>query len=68
MTLAEKEHIHQKDARCGISVPEHIRQHCLGYEPRAIPPDAFYELFRDKLDALRETVISPGGGPGNGNQ
>ena len=72
---AEKERISRKAARCGISVSEYIRQCCLGYEPRAIPPDAFYELC-DKLDAartadnsaavlevldeLRDTLISPG--------
>ena len=44
VTLAEKERIARKAARCGISVSEYIRQRCLGYEPRAIPPDAFYEL------------------------
>ena len=75
MTLAEKERIARKAARCGISVSEYIRQRCLGYEPRAIPPDAFYELC-DKLDAartadnsaavlevldtLRDTLVSPG--------
>lgn len=75
VTLAEKERIARKAARCGISVSEYIRQRCLGYEPRAIPPDAFYELcdkldaartadnsaaVLEVLDALRETVISPG--------
>jgi len=75
VTPAEKERISRKAARCGISVSEYIRQRCLGYEPRAIPPDAFYELcdkldaartadnsaaVLEVLDALRETVISPG--------
>ncbi len=75
VTPAEKERISRKAARCGISVSEYIRQRCLGYEPRAIPPDAFYALC-DKLDAartagtsaavltvldeLRDTLILPG--------
>ena len=75
VTPAEKERISRKAARCGISISEYIRQRCLGYEPRAIPPDAFYELcdkldaartadnsaaVLEVLDALRETVILPG--------
>ena len=72
---AEKERILRYAKRCGLDLSEYARQRCLGYEPRAIPPDAVYELC-DKLDAartadnsaavlevrdaLRETVISPG--------
>ena len=56
---AEKERILRCAKRCGLDLSEYARQRCLGYEPRAIPPDAFYALC-DKLDALRETVISPG--------
>lgn len=56
---AEKERILRCAKRCGLDLSKYARQRCLGYEPRAIPPDAFYALC-DKLDTLRETVISPG--------
>ena len=72
---AEKERILRCARRCGLDLSEYARQRCLGYEPRAIPPDAFYELcdkldaartagnsaaVLEVLDALRETLISPG--------
>ena len=75
VTPAEKERILRFAKRCGLELSEYARQRCLGYEPRAIPPDAFYELcdkldaartadnsaaVLEVLDALRETLISPG--------
>ena len=72
---AEKERILRCAKRCGLDLSEYARQRCLGYEPRAIPPDAFYALC-DKFDAartagtsaavltvldeLRDTLVSPG--------
>lgn len=70
-----KERILRCAKRCGLDLSEYARQRCLGYEPRAIPPDAFYALcdkldtlrtagtsaaVLEVLDALRETAISPG--------
>ena len=75
VTPAEKERILRFAKRCGLELSEYARQRCLGYEPRAISPDAFYELcdkldaartadnsaaVLEVLDALRETLISPG--------
>ena len=75
VTPAEKERISRKAARCGISISEYIRQRCLGYTPRDIPPDVYYVLCAkldearngrndaavlSVLDELRETVIQPG--------
>ena len=75
VTPAEKERVLRFAKRCGLELSEYARQRCLGYEPRAIPPDAFYELcdkldaartadnsaaVLEVLDALRETLISPG--------
>lgn len=52
-TPAEKQQIERKARKCGLSVSEYIRQRCLGYTPREIPPDAYYELCR-KLDEARK--------------
>ena len=52
-TPAEKKQIERTARKCGLSVSEYIRQRCLGYAPREIPPDTYYELCR-KLDYARE--------------
>ena len=49
----EKVQIARKARKCGLSVSEYIRQRCLGYAPREIPPDTYYEFCR-KLDYIRE--------------
>ena len=51
-TPAEKQQIERKAKKCGLSVSEYVRQRCLGYAPREIPPDIYYELWR-KLDEAR---------------
>ena len=53
VTPTEKQKIERTAKKCGLSVSEYIRQRCLGYAPREIPPDAYYELCR-KLDYIRE--------------
>ena len=56
-TTPEKEKIERIAKRCGISVSEYLRQRALGYEPRAVPPDALF-VFCEKLDALTEPPFS----------
>ncbi len=51
-TPAEKQQIEYKARKCGLSVSEYVRQRCLGYAPREIPPDIYYEFCR-KLDEAR---------------
>ena len=53
VTPAEKQKIERTAKKCGLSASEYIRQRCLGYAPREIPPDTYYELCR-KLDYIRE--------------
>ena len=75
VTQAEKEQIRHRAGKCGLSVCEYIRQRCLGYAPREIPPDVYYTLCRKLdtlrrpgtdaailavLDELRETLVEPG--------
>ena len=75
VTPQEKKRIAGKARKCGLTVSEYIRQRCLGYAPREVPPDVFYDLCSkldearnsendaavlDVLDKLRETVIQPG--------
>ena len=75
VTQAEKEQIRHRAGKCGLSVCEYIRQRCLGYAPREIPPDTYYDLYRELnmarrngdgdailslLDDMRKELILPG--------
>ena len=44
--------------KCGLPQTEYVRQRALGYEPRLVPPDAFFS-FCEKLDALMDSQPSP---------
>ena len=75
VTPQEKQKITDKARKCGLTLSEYIRQRCLGYAPREVPPNIYYDLCAkldearnsgndavvlDVLDKLRETVIQPG--------
>ncbi len=75
ITPAEKQQIEHNARKCGLSVSEYVRQRCLGYAPREIPPDTYYDLCRklddarnpgsseailDLLDVMRKELILPG--------
>ena len=75
ITPAEKQQIERRAKKCGLSVSEYIRQRCLGYAPREVPPDAYYALCRkldaarnpgnseailDLLDVMRQELVLPG--------
>lgn len=56
-TEKEKETIFKLAEKCGLSASEYARQRALGYEPRAVLPNAFF-IFCEKLDALTEAPFS----------
>ncbi len=56
-TEKEKDTIFRLAEKCGLSVSEYGRQRALGYEPRAVLPDAFF-VFCEKLDKLTEAPFS----------
>ena len=75
VTPQEKQKLTDKARKCGLTLSEYIRQRCLGYAPREVPPNIYYDLCAkldearnsgndaavlDVLDKLRETVIQPG--------
>lgn len=47
----DKDRIKQLAKKCGLSQTEYIKQRALGYEPRAIPPDALF-LLLEKIGEL----------------
>ena len=57
VTDKEKETILRLAKKCGLSASEYARQRALGYEPRAVLPDAFF-VFCEKLDKLTEAPFS----------
>ena len=40
-----KEQINRLSKQCGLSSTEYISQRALGYEPRPVPSDAFYDFY-----------------------
>jgi len=58
VTAREKEKIQTKARKCGLSTTEYIKQRALGYEPRAVPPDALFACL-EKLGELANKTGSP---------
>ena len=50
---SEKKKIEAAAAKCGLTVSEHLRQRALGFEPKAVQPDAYFVLC-EKLDRFIE--------------
>ena len=58
VTVREKEKIQAKARKCGLSTTEYVKQRALGYEPRAVPPDALFVCL-EKLGELTGKESSP---------
>ena len=54
-TEKEKVRIENKAKKCGLSVSEYLRKRALGYYPKALMPESFYE-FTEKLGVLYEAL------------
>lgn len=55
----DKDKIKRLAAKCNLSVSEYVVQRALGYEPRMIPPDTFYDLYAKLCDVCNAKGISP---------
>ena len=53
LTEREKKQAMSLAARCGLTLSEYLRQRALGFEPKAVQPDAYFVLC-EKLDRLTE--------------
>ena len=58
VTAIEKEKIQARARKCGLSTTEYIKQRALGYEPRAVPPDALFVCL-EKLGELADKASLP---------
>lgn len=59
VTEKEKTRITNKAKKCGLPVSEYVRKRALGYSPKALLQDTFYE-FSKKLGALYEQLKMQG--------
>ena len=62
VTVKEKDKIQSKARKCGLSTTEYVKQRALGYEPRAVPPDALFaclEKLGELADAPSTTAPRP---------
>ena len=55
VTQSEKKKIARLAENCGLSQSEYIRQRTLGYAPRTVQPDVFFDFY-NKLCQLDNTV------------
>ena len=55
VTEKEKVRIENKAKKCGLSVSEYLRKRALGYSPKALLPETFYE-FTEKLGVLYDAL------------
>ena len=57
VTDKEKHTIQEKAKKCGLSTTEYVKQRALGYEPRAVPPNALFILL-EKIGDLESKSTS----------
>ncbi len=55
VTEKEKIRIKNKADKCGLTISEYLRKRALGYSPKALLPESFYE-FSGKLSDLYEQI------------
>ena len=55
VTEKEKARIQNNAKKCGLSVSEYLRKRALGYSPKAILPENFYECT-EKLGVLHDAL------------
>lgn len=57
-TEAQKRKIKSIAAKCGLRQGEYILKRALGYEPKTVPPDAFFD-FHDALCKILDAPPTP---------
>ena len=55
-TEAQKRKIKKNAVLCGMRQGEYILRRALGYEPKAVQPDAFYRFHKDLCDLLNKEL------------
>ncbi len=55
----EKDKIKRLAEKCNLSVSEYVVQRALGYEPRTVLPDVFFDLYNKLCEVCNATEITP---------
>jgi len=55
VTEKEKGRIQNKAKKCGLSVSEYLRKRALGYSPKPLLPETFYD-FTEKIGVLCDAL------------
>lgn len=57
VTPEQKKRIKRNASKCGLTTTEYIRQRALGFEPKTVLPDGFFN-FCEKVDELIDKSVS----------
>lgn len=55
----DKEKIKKIADKCNLSVSEYVVQRALGYEPRTVLPDAFFDFYNKLCELCNSSEITP---------
>ena len=55
----EKDKIKRIAAKCNLSVSEYVVQRALGYEPRTVLPDVFFDFYNKLCELCNSSEITP---------
>ena len=55
----EKEKIKRIAEKCNLSVSEYVVQRALGYEPRTVLPDTFFDFFNKLCELCNSGNLTP---------
>ena len=58
VTNPEKEKMESYAEHCGLSLSEYLRQGGLGYEPRPLLHDGFYQFYRKLCDLCNQPMTA----------
>ncbi len=54
ITPVQKRRIKATADKCGLTESEYVLQRALGYAPKAVQPDAFFQFYRALCDLLNQ--------------
>lgn len=55
----DKEKIKQLAEKCNLSVSEYVVQRALGYAPRTVQPDVFFDFYNKLCELCNSAEIAP---------
>lgn len=55
----EKERIKRIAEKCNLSISEYVVQRALGYEPRTVPPDVFFDFYNKLCELCNTAELTP---------